>query len=48
MAAPVASESSRAGGQIRAVATGLCHSHGHRGSKPHLQTMPQLVAILDP
>ena len=27
---------------------GLHHSRSHMGSKPHLQPLPQLVAILDP
>ena len=39
---------SQARGQIRAVVTGLCHSHSNSGSKPHLRPTPQLRAMLDP
>ena len=34
---PAAYRGSQAGGRIRAVATGLRHSHSHAGSKPRLQ-----------
>ena len=41
--APVAYGSSWARGCIRATAMyGLRHSHSNKGSKPHLQPMPQL------
>ena len=36
---------SRAGGQIRAVAAGLHHSHSNARSKPHLRATPQLTAM---
>ena len=39
---------SQARGLIRAVAAGLCHSHGNARSEPHLQFTPQLMATLDP
>ena len=35
-------------GQMGATAAGLHHSHGHAGSKLHLQPTPQLTATLDP
>ena len=35
-------------GPIRAVATGLCHSHSNTRSEPHLQPTPQLMATQDP
>ena len=39
---------SQARGRIRAAAAGLCHSHSHTGSKPHLWPTPQLVPTPDP
>ena len=39
-AAPVAYGGSQAGGQIRAIATGLGQSHSNVGSEPHLQPTP--------
>ena len=33
-------ESSQAGGPIRVVAAGLCHSHSNTGSEPHLMATP--------
>ena len=39
--------SSWASSGIGAVAAGLCHSHGNTRSEPHLQPMPQLVAMPD-
>ena len=39
---------SQARGQIRAVGTGLRHSHSNSGSKPHLQPTPQVIAMPDP
>ena len=45
MAAPEAYGSSWSRGWIRAAAAGLCHSHNTQ-SEPHLQPMPQLVAML--
>ena len=47
-AAPAAYGGSQARGLIRAIATGLHHSHSNTGSKPHLQPTSQLTAILDP
>jgi len=47
-AAPVAYGSSQARGHIRAAAAGLHHSHNNPGSKPSLQPMLQLTAMLDP
>ena len=47
-AAHVAYGSSQAGGQIRAAAASLCHSHCSARSKPRLWTMPQLMAMPDP
>ena len=47
-AAPTAYGGSQARGLFRAVATGLHHSHSNRGSKPHLQPIPQLTAMPDP
>ena len=38
----------QARGPIRAVATGLCQSHRHARSKPHLWPTPQLTATPDP
>ena len=36
---------SQARGQIRSVATGLCHSHSNMGSELHLRPTPQLTAM---
>ena len=47
-AAPTAYGGSRARGLIRAVAAGLCQSHGNARSELCLQTTPQLTAMLDP
>ena len=47
-ATPVAYGGSQARGQIRAVATGLYHSHINVGSETCLQPTPQLTATLDP
>ena len=47
-AAPAAYESSRAGGQIRAAAAGLHHSHSSVGSKLPLRPIPQFIAMPDP
>ena len=47
-AAPTAYGGSLARGQIRAVATGLHHSHSNAGSELHLRPTPQLTAMLDP
>ena len=47
-AIPIAYGSSQARGQIGAAAAGLHYSHSNTGSKPCLQPMPQLVAMLDP
>ena len=44
----VAHGGSQARGLIRATAADLRHSHSNTGSKPHLQTIPQLVATPDP
>ena len=46
-AAPTA-YGSQARCRIRAVAAGPSGSHSDAGSKPHLQTTPQLTARLDP
>ena len=46
MAAPAAYGSSLARDRIRAPGPGLHHSH--TGSKPHLQPIPQCVAMPDP
>ena len=43
-ATPVAYGESQARGRIRAIATGLHHSHSNSGSKPRLQPTPQLMA----
>ena len=40
----VACESSQSRGGIRAVATGLHHSHSNTRSELHLQSTPQLTA----
>ena len=45
---PMAYGSSQARGRIRAVATGLHHSHGNMGSEPRQQPTPQLMATLGP
>ena len=47
-ATPSAYGGSQAKGRIGAVAAGLHYSHSNSGSKPHLQTTPQLTAMLDP
>ena len=47
-AAPAAYGGSQARGPIRAVATGLHHSHSNSGSEPRLRPTPQLTATLDP
>ena len=47
-APPMAYRSSQVKGQIRAVATGLYHSHSNAGSKLYLRPIPQLMAIPDP
>ena len=49
-AAPAAYGDSQARGRIRAVATGLCHSHSNARAEPHLQPTPQLTQcrILNP
>ena len=46
-AAPEAYGSSQSRGQIGAAAASLHHSHSNVGSEPHLQPMPQLMAMLD-
>ena len=45
---PPAYGHSQARGWIRATAAGLHQSHSHGGSKPHLSSMPWLMATLDP
>ena len=47
-ATPVAYGSSQARDQIRAVAAGRHHSYSNARSKPYLQPIPQLTAMLDP
>ena len=47
-AAPVAERGFQARGWIRAVPARLYHSHSNMGSKPCLQTIPQLTARPDP
>ena len=47
-AAPAAYGGSQARGQIRAVATGLDHSHSNSGSEPCLHPTPQFTATPDP
>ena len=47
-AEPSAYEGSQARGRLRAVVTGLRHSHSNAGSKPPLGPMPQLTATSDP
>ena len=44
-ATPAAYGSSQARDRIRAAAASLHHSHSNAGSKPHLRTVPQLVAM---
>ena len=39
---------SQAGGQVRATAASLHHSHSNAGSKLRLQPTPQLTATRDP
>ena len=46
-AAPTAYGGSQVRGLIGAVATGLRQSHSNVGSKPHLQSTPELTATLD-
>ena len=46
--APVAHGGSQARSLIRAVATGLRHSHSNVGSELHLQPTPQFTAAPDP
>ena len=45
---PTANGGSQARGPVKAVATGLHHSHGNAGSKLHLRPTAQLTAMLDP
>ena len=47
-ATPSAYGGSQARGHIGAVAAGLHHSHSNKGSEPHVQSTPQLRAMLDP
>ena len=47
-AAPAAYGGSQARGLIRAVASGLHHSHSHAASEPRLHPIPQLTATPDP
>ena len=47
MAALVTYESSWARCRIRAVAVGLCHSHGNTRSRMHLRPTTQLATMLD-
>ena len=47
-ATPTTDGSSQARGQIRAAATGLCHSHSKARFQPHLWTTPWLTAMVDP
>ena len=47
-AIPTVYRSSQTRGWIRAVATGLCHSHSNTRSKLCLWPIPQLMAMLDP
>ena len=46
-AAPMAYGGSQARGQIRAIVTGLHHSHSNLESEAHLRPPPQLMAMLD-
>ena len=48
MAALVAYGSSQARGRIGAATAGLHHSHSKAEFEPHLQPIPQLMAMLDP
>ena len=48
-AAPVAARGdSQARDPVRAIATGLHHSHSNNRSEPHLLPIPQLRAMPDP
>ena len=47
-AKPMAYGGAQARGGIGAIAAGLRHSHSHSRSKPCLQPIPQLMAMLDP
>ena len=47
-AAPKAYGGSQARGPIRAVAVDLRHSHSNAGSEPHVQPIPELMAMPDP
>ena len=47
-AACVAYGSSQDGGQVGAVAAGLCHSHSNARSELHLQSALQLTETPDP
>ena len=47
-AAPVAYGSFQARGRIGAAAAGLRHIHSSARSEPHLQTIPQFMAMPDP
>ena len=47
-AEPLAYGVSQARGQIRAVATGLCHSHSNMGFKLHLRATLELTATPEP
>ena len=47
-ATPMAHGSFQAQGLIGAADAGLCHSHSNSGSKPHLQSTPQLMATPEP
>ena len=46
--APIAYVGSQAKGGIRAATAGLHRSHINAGSELHLQSAPQLKAMLDP
>ena len=48
MAAPMAYGGSQARSRIRAVATGLRHSHSNVRLEPHLQPTPQLTVMPGP
>ena len=45
---PTVYESSQDRGHFGATAAGLHHSHRNARSKPHLQPIPQLMAMPDP
>ena len=47
-APPAAYGGSQARGRIGDVAAGLHHSHSNARSRPHLQPIPQLMAMPDP